>query len=313
MDTTETKNHDEQAVEEVTVEPTSKSPSSAKMRVFKDVLYILFLAFPMILYKFLQLIIKRHHHGGFFCEDKSLQYPYKESTISETTVVLQTLLVPIFSIIVIEYYHNNNNNTRSCVTHSSSKESDSVDNSILSKVNVTHRIYTHIIRYIFGYIACCSFMWLPKYFDGNLRPHFMDVCRPVMADGTDCNDPRNHGRFILDYTCSNTDFFISIYRSFPSGHSSQSFFGATYLVLYFQQRLTHDKLRIGMQFLLLLYAYAVSISRIYDWHHHVRDVVVGCSIGVFCAVVIGLVVENNFREKRIVEKDERDQKCNKLK
>lgn len=301
MDRTEVTNNEEQETKPVEVQTSRKSRSSAKMRVLKDIFYIIFLAFPMILYKFLQLVINRHHHGGFFCEDKTLQYPYKESTISETAVILQTLLVPIVSIIVIEYYHNNNKG--SCITHSSKpKDSDSNgDNN--NKVNVTQVLYKRIVRYIFGYLACCSFMWLPKYFDGNLRPHFMDVCRPVMLDGTDCSDLRNQGRFIMDYTCGNLDFFISIYRSFPSGHSSQSFFCATYLVLYFQRRLKNEKLRIGLQFLLLLYAYAVSISRIYDFHHHTRDVVVGCSIGVFCAMVLGLVVENNFKDKSIKDRD----------
>lgn len=277
MDESEEKNNETQ---EIKNERETRS-TSIKVRVLKDVLYIIFLGFPMILYKFLQLVVNRHHHGGFFCEDKSLQYPYKESTISEITVVLQTLLVPIFSIIVIEYYHYN-------------KQNDSLKD---NKVNVTHILYTRIIRYISGYIACCSFMWLPKYFDGNLRPHFMDVCKPIMYDGTNCSDLKNQGRFVTDYTCGNPNFFISIYRSFPSGHSSQSFFAATYLVLFFQRRLANEKVKIGLQFLLLLYAYAVSISRIYDFHHHTKDVIVGCSIGVFCAMVLALVVENKFKDK----------------
>lgn len=260
---------------------------SAKMRILKDILFLLFLGFPMILYKFLQLVINKHHHGGFFCDDPTLQYPFKESTVSETTVVLQTLLVPIFTIIIVEYYHNNN--TKQC-------KNDADDDKI--KVNVTYLVYRRIAHYIFGYIACCSFMWLPKYFDGNLRPHFMDVCRPILPDGSDCGDTKNHGKFIRDYVCGNPDFFISIYRSFPSGHSSQAFFGATYLVMYFQAKVKRERFRIGMQFLLLLYAYAVSISRIYDWHHHGRDVVVGCSLGVFCAMVTCMVVENSFRSKR---------------
>ncbi|XP_063705566.1 putative phosphatidate phosphatase [Culicoides brevitarsis] len=260
-----------------------QSHPSAKMRVFKDILFLLFLAFPMILYKILQLVINRRHHGGFFCDDPTLQFPYKESTISETTVVLQTLLVPIFSIILVEYYHNKGNDA-SC-------------DKTTKKVNVTNLLYTRIAHYIFGYIACCSFMWLPKYFDGNLRPHFLDVCRPVMPDGSDCSDTRNHGKFILDYECGNPDFFISIYRTFPSGHSSQAFFGATYLVMYFQRKLKNERFRIGIQFLLLLYAYAVSISRIYDWHHHGKDVVVGAAIGVFCAMVTCIVVENSFKKK----------------
>uniref|UniRef100_A0A336MQ55 CSON003885 protein n=1 Tax=Culicoides sonorensis TaxID=179676 RepID=A0A336MQ55_CULSO len=282
----------------------TKTTSGVLVRVLKDLLYIAFLGSPMIVYKLLQLVINKTHHGGFFCEDKSLQFPYKESTISETAVVYQTLCVPIFTILVLEYFYPKykRNTTKNLDTELNTDNNDDNDNTNSSKVNVTQILYNRIVNYIFGYNACCSFMWMPKFFDGNLRPHFMDVCRPVMWDGSDCSDIKNHGRFILDYECSNENYFTSIYRSFPSGHSSQSFFAATYLVLYLQRKLLNEKLRIGLQFLLLLYAYAVSISRIYDFHHHTQDVVVGCSLGVFCAMVLALVVERNFKEKEQIRK-----------
>uniref|UniRef100_A0A336KR70 CSON014024 protein n=1 Tax=Culicoides sonorensis TaxID=179676 RepID=A0A336KR70_CULSO len=288
MDTTEDiQNKDEinSDKKRETEKKCTKTTSGVLKRVLKDLLYIAFLGSPMIVYKLLQLVINKTHHGGFFCEDKSLQFPYKESTIKyfypkykrKTTKNLDT-----------ELNTDNNDNDN--------------DNTNSSKVNVTQILYNRIVNYIFGYNACCSFMWMPKFFDGNLRPHFMDVCRPVMWDGSDCSDIKNHGRFILDYECSNENYFTSIYRSFPSGHSSQSFFAATYLVLYLQRKLLNEKLRIGLQFLLLLYAYAVSISRIYDFHHHTQDVVVGCSLGVFCAMVLALVVERNFKEKEQIRK-----------
>jgi hypothetical protein len=54
------------------------------------------------------------------------------------------------------------------------------------------------------------------------------VCQPRMLDGTNCSDPRNLGRYIEDFTCAGMNSSARMLKemrlSFPSGHSSFSFY-----------------------------------------------------------------------------------------
>lgn len=254
--------------------------SKVVLYLLRDTLQIIFFASPMLGYHAIRLITNQRHHGGFFCDDNSIKYPYKESRISEIAVVIQTISIPIIIIILLEtYIHNKLNKTQDTKTISS----------------LIERIYKYVINYLSAYIVCCSFMWLPKYFNGNLRPHFFDVCQPVLNidDSNPCEDPKNFGKFIIDYYCSKT-YMPSIYRTFPSGHASQSCFAVCYLIMFIQRKINAIRLRIFSQFLLLCYAIFVSLSRIYDHHHHPVDVVFGALLGLLCGVVVVKVVENDF-------------------
>lgn len=70
---------------------------------------------------------------------------------------------------------------------------------------------------------------------GRLRPNFMDVCKPLLLDGTNCSDPKNFNQYIQDYTCSNENATPSDLRyirlSFLSGHTSFSFMTAFFCVV----------------------------------------------------------------------------------
>lgn len=63
----------------------------------------------------------------------------------------------------------------------------------------------------------------------------MQVCQPVMADGTNCSDPRNLGRYIEEFTClgvgSSARMLKEVRLSFPSGHSSYTAFTMIYCVV----------------------------------------------------------------------------------
>lgn len=148
-----------------------------------------------------------------------------------------------------------------------------------------------------------SLMWLPKFFDGGvgLRPHFFDMCRPVMSDGTTCDDVKNHGRYIEDYTCANTNFPQRIYRTFPSGHATVSSFAVVFLIAYLQIRMRVDRfrdLKLAFQYLLLLYGVFCPVSRVFDNQHHPVDVIVGALFGSLSAVLVILFVTNKFQDRR---------------
>lgn len=56
----------------------------------------------------------------------------------------------------------------------------------------------------------------------------LQVCQPLMPDGTTCANPKNHGRYIVDMKClavgSTADQLREARMSFPSGHSSYTTF-----------------------------------------------------------------------------------------
>nr|XP_009928743.1 PREDICTED: lipid phosphate phosphohydrolase 1-like [Haliaeetus albicilla] len=100
---------------------------------------------------------------GVFCSDESIQYPYKEDTISYK--LLAGIIIP-FSVIVmilgetLSVFYNH--------LHSNS----------FVRNNYIATIYKAIGTFIFGAAASQSLTDIAKYSIGRLRPHFLAVCQP---------------------------------------------------------------------------------------------------------------------------------------
>jgi membrane-associated phospholipid phosphatase len=92
----------------------------------------------------------------------------------------------------------------------------------------------------------------------------------------------NRSRPFIQLTQARIVGFRAIGRSFPSGHTSQSFFMATLLSQYFHP---------GVLVVLLLYTSAliVGITRMYVGAHYPRDVVAGAILGSAWGL-IGVIV-----------------------
>lgn len=150
------------------------------------------------------------------------------------------------------------------------------------------------------------------------------VCQPIISDGTTCDDPINVGRYIEDFTCRGDDsskrMLKEIRLSFPSGHSSFTFYTMVYtavsmkfyyvlsylrmnknvlnLQLYLQARMNwHGSklLRHFLQFLFIMVAWYTALSRVSDYKHHWSDVLAGSTIGALTAVIV--VSFSNFSLK----------------
>lgn len=89
--------------------------------------------------------------------------------------------------------------------------------------------YNNILWFLFG--AACSQLTtdIGKYTIGRLRPHFHDVCKPKV----DCDADDNKMKYIEDFECGGQKSykFIDSRLSFPSGHSSLSFYCMVYLAV----------------------------------------------------------------------------------
>lgn len=232
-----------------------------------DIILILLFSIPfLVFYGWRQKI---GFKTGFFCNDNSLRYPYVVSKISQGNIAAQTLLAPPIILAISEIIKRFKKTK------------------YLGKI-----IYLRIVRFLHGFCICMSFSYVPKLFRGNLRPHFMDVCIPNI----NCSAIENQFILIQDYECQNKDVTIDVYMSFPSVHTSSAVFVSIYLIFFIWKRVKWFKIRICLQFFMLLYAFFISISRINEHYHHPSDVIAGTIIGGLSAYASVKYFEDFFRD-----------------
>lgn len=203
---------------------------------------------------------------GFFCNDQSLMYPYKDSTVGMSLGVVGFGL-PIVVILINELLQWK-------LTENDDRKIKLFNHEFpfwLAKA------YSHVGVFLFGILATELVTDIGKHSIGRLRPHFMDLCQPIMHDGTNCTDTRNLNRYIEDYTCTNLKIserrLEEMRLSFPSGHASLSMFSMTFTALYLQHRMNWNGSKLLMpflQFILIIMAWLSALSRICDNKHHCK-------------------------------------------
>jgi len=121
---------------------------------------------------------------------------------------------------------------------------------------------------------------------GRPRPDFIDRCQPKSGS----HDAPVYG-LSSSTICTWTDHAIikDAFRSFPSGHSSTSFAGMTYLSLYLAGKLhIFDSKSHSYKSFIVTAPYVVAaliaISRTQDYRHHWQDVMAGGLLGITFAL-----------------------------
>ncbi|XDV53945.1 hypothetical protein PO909_022336 [Leuciscus waleckii] len=118
---------------------------------------------------------------GFFCNDDSIKYPYKEDTISYQLVGGVMIPITVISMIIGE-----------CLSvYLNRIKSKSFCNSYVAC------IYKAIGTFVFGAAMSQSLTDIAKYSIGRLRPHFLDVCKPDWSQ-INCTG----GAYIEDFICN---------------------------------------------------------------------------------------------------------------
>ncbi|KAL1130389.1 hypothetical protein AAG570_013327, partial [Ranatra chinensis] len=218
---------------------------------------------------------------GFFCDDESIKYPYKDSTVSNTVLYIvglgvTVLIVRLFQMLLVELMHwwrgdENGHTFKLCGKH------------IPLWLSNSYKVIG-----VFGFGAVCSQLLtdIGKYSIGRLRPHFMDICSPNIS----CDMPENQHKYIETFTCNGGDekLLRDARLSFPSGHSSFSAYTMLYLVIYLQCRLNWKGsylLRHVVQFCCLAMVWGTALSRVSNYKHHWSDVTAGLIIGIVVAIV----------------------------
>lgn len=131
------------------------------------------------------------------------------------------------------------------------------------------------IYYYSMFMLLMIFMTLLKNLVGELRPMFLQICRPDMA--VNCTA----GQYInSDYKCLNpvaTEFLLfEIRRSFPSGHATASVYITVFFMRYLEARFAKYRVTLSaVHFICGMWMAICCVSRITEHYHHVGDVIAG--------------------------------------
>ena len=99
----------------------------------------------------------------------------------------------------------------------------------------------------------------------------------------------HHQRYVDEVdTCTTLDKNVlkEAILSFVSGHASTSFYAAVFLTIFMNSYITEWNVKILLQISHILLAIWISITRITDYMHHPEDVVFGCILGIFTALLV---------------------------
>ena len=218
---------------------------------------------------------------GFFCNDETINHPYKSSTVPTSVLFGLGLGLPILLILVVEV-----------VVCSLAKRGAGVLERIVNFLHLT-------VGFCFGAAGSQCLVDIAKYSIGRLRPHFLDVCRPDYSL-IDCGSAIKP-RYVTEFECLGNPELIAqgeqesrledAMVSFMSGHASFSFQMSTFIILYLQARFLHRSERRAtlliplVQFVAFVMAYFTSLSRISDYKHHAGDVLAGAILGITVQVI----------------------------
>lgn len=213
---------------------------------------------------------------GFFCDDQTIRYPYRDDTVSDALAAILFILVPVILMVIVETSHV-----------VSSKEREVGGQAVFTKT-LPAKIYGTVGAFLFATMVTAFITETTKLFAGRLRPNFISVCDPDLSR-VNCS----LGYVIIsDDACSSMamkEKLLDARKSFPSGHASISACGAIYFIIYLQIRfLWRKQIRIILPILqvgVVCAATFVCVSRVTDNKHHFSDVIAGAILGTVVAIL----------------------------
>ncbi|XP_076317911.1 phospholipid phosphatase 2-like isoform X2 [Tachypleus tridentatus] len=203
-------------------------------------------------------------HSSFSCHDVSIQHPFGGDTIGAGVLITTLLFCPILVFFITEAVHYYPITTKAHFRH------------------YYNQCLAVLKDFLLGFLYVLFVTELAKSLVGELRPHFLDTCKP---DWSKINCSRG---IISEYTCTGSGPYwlvkVDIYKSFPSGHASLSFYTSVFVCLYIQVRFQCTSkshlLKSWLQLFFLSWALVCSLTRISDYRHFWWDVLVGSLVGI---------------------------------
>ncbi|XP_054717037.1 phospholipid phosphatase 1-like [Uloborus diversus] len=166
----------------------------------------------------------------------------------------------------------------------------------------------HLKYYLSGFILVAGFTEALKFSCCELRPHFFYTCLPDMSK-INCSDG-----YITNFNCTGEgpEWLVErdIYKSFPSGHASFSFYSFVFMSVYIVSRMRHASKSLvnsacsrGIPILCLVWTLACCITRILDNRHFWWDVLSGVVIGLVGGLVTVFACLKASAEKKPASKN----------
>lgn len=257
-------------------------------RLLIELLIFVVLTIPICIFEFAIEPARR----GFFCDDESIRYPFRDNTVTPVMLGLLSGALPVLIFIAVEY-----------LCYMRAGELGTTVELLGWQISAWFVELGRQFTYFgFGMLLTFDATEVGKYTIGRLRPHFMAVCQPQLSDGSTCNDPANLHRYVENYECAGEGYTIADVRqtrlSFPSGHSSIAFYALVYMALYLQRKLSWNSSKLArhfLQFMLIMAAWYTALSRVMDSWHHWSDVLAGSLIGVVGALITAVYITKFFK------------------
>ncbi|KAI1882614.1 hypothetical protein AGOR_G00236700 [Albula goreensis] len=182
-------------------------PGKKKIYIFVDLLCVIVASLPSAILT----LLFRPYQRGIYCDDQSIQYPFKYDTITHSMMAAITIS---FSVIIIT-------SGEAYLVYSKRLHSNSDFNQYVAA------LYKVVGTFLFGAVVSQSLTDLAKFTIGRPRPNFLAVCAPKVCNG-----------YMLEINCTGNHRNVTESRlSFYSGHSSFGMYCMLFLALYVQARM----------------------------------------------------------------------------
>ena len=178
--------------------------------LFVDLLCLGAVGLAILIFK----LVVPPYRRGFYCDDDTINKPYKESTVPSTVLYSVGFSLAFLVIFVTEWY-NYRNNKRSGI-----KSMEYVDFNLgpLKLKPPLTQFCRLSISVIFGGLTTVFVTDVGKYTVGRLRPHFLTICKAPPSVFINCS----HNFITNDVCTGDPDLLREGRLSFPSGHASFS-------------------------------------------------------------------------------------------
>lgn len=215
---------------------------------------------------------------GFFCDDLTIKFPIVAQTVKTSVQLAVTFAIAALIFAVGEFL----------CSRRTTEGIEKIRLYCFSFPAYLLRAFRLELLFLWGVVATSVLTDVIKVSVGMLRPNFLAICNPNIT----CTNSEDFGIYHTDYVCQS----ISIEKensarsSFPSGHASQAAFGALFLVLYVQERLSRTQsflLLPCIQLSLVSLALWTAMTRVSDYVHHPMDVLAGIIIGIGVGLAFG--------------------------
>ncbi|KAI1712446.1 PAP2 superfamily domain-containing protein [Ditylenchus destructor] len=251
------------------------NPKSVTIWIIQGVVIIVLVIVSVLLRRFLRPV-----HRGFHCNDVTIRYPHRSSSVPYWLMAAVAGPLTIFVFFAGELYHRRRKSVYNVEHYQIAGKK--IDSFLV-------RLVQFFLIFFLGYAMTTCLTSMVKNSTGRLRPHFLEVCQPNV-DYRNCNSTA----YFYDYEClhsDDTEQLINSRLSFFSGHTSAAFYIATFFIIYMHARVARFEISWMPMFTVFytaLFAVAtlVGVTRIVDNKHHSSDVIVGGIVGMAMAVAM---------------------------